>query len=52
LTVFDDDETQYHNKVAWLSYPTNAWFESALAASTAPWKIVIAIIRFIRRRSR
>jgi len=45
MTVFDDDETSTTTKSRGMSYQTNGWFESALAASTAPWKMLSAIIR-------
>jgi tartrate-resistant acid phosphatase type 5 len=42
MAVFDDDETQYDDKVPRHDVPNQmAWLESSLAASTAPWKIVV-----------
>jgi tartrate-resistant acid phosphatase type 5 len=42
MATFDDDEAQFHDNVKWDVLPKQmAWFESALKASTAPWKIVI-----------
>jgi acid phosphatase len=42
MATFDDDEAQFRDKVPWQDVPKQmAWFEAALAASTAPWKIVI-----------
>ena len=42
MATLDDDETKFHGHVKTQNVPAQmAWFESALAASTAPWKIVI-----------
>lgn len=42
MATLDDDEKQFHGNVKWNDKATQiAWFESALKASTAPWKIVI-----------
>jgi acid phosphatase len=42
MAVFDSDELEYRGNVPWHNVPKQmAWFESALAASTAPWKIVV-----------
>lgn len=42
MAAFDDDEKQHHGNVPWHDVPNQmAWFERKLAASTAPWKIVI-----------
>jgi tartrate-resistant acid phosphatase type 5 len=42
MAVFDDDETQYDKNVPRHDVPNQmAWLESSLAASTAPWKIVV-----------
>ena len=42
MATFDDDESAYRDKVPWHDVPNQmAWFEKQLAASTAPWKIVI-----------
>jgi acid phosphatase len=42
MATFDDDEAQFHDNVKWDALPKQmAWFESALKASIAPWKIVI-----------
>ena len=42
MATFDDSEVKFHNNVKWETLPKQmAWFESALKASTAPWKIVI-----------
>jgi len=43
MSKLDSDETEFHDKVKSQDIPKQvAWLESALAASTAPWKIVIA----------
>jgi tartrate-resistant acid phosphatase type 5 len=42
MASFDEDEKQHNDNVPWHDLPKQmAWFESALAASTAPWKIAI-----------
>jgi len=42
MAAFDDDEVHFRGKVPWHDTPKQlAWLEAALAASTAPWKIVI-----------
>lgn len=42
MSKLDDDEVQFHGNVKWNEVPKQiAWFEAALKASTAPWKIVI-----------
>ncbi|HSY17762.1 MAG TPA: tartrate-resistant acid phosphatase type 5 family protein [Candidatus Acidoferrales bacterium] len=43
MSKLDDDEAEFHSKVKAEDVPAQvAWFEAALKASTAPWKIVIA----------
>jgi tartrate-resistant acid phosphatase type 5 len=42
MAVFDDDEVQFDKNVPRHDVPNQmAWLESSLAASTAPWKIVV-----------
>jgi tartrate-resistant acid phosphatase type 5 len=42
MTAFDEDEVQFNGNVPRQEVPGQmAWLESALAASTAPWKIVV-----------
>ncbi|HVU08655.1 MAG TPA: tartrate-resistant acid phosphatase type 5 family protein [Verrucomicrobiae bacterium] len=42
MAKLDDDEVMFHGNVISQDVPKQvAWFESALKASTAPWKIVI-----------
>lgn len=42
MASFDDDEQPYRDKVPWHDVPNQmTWLEKALAASTAPWKIVV-----------
>jgi acid phosphatase len=43
MAKLDDDEAVFHNKLAAEDVPKQvAWLDAALAASAAPWKIVIA----------
>ena len=42
MATFDDDEILFKKKVPWEDVPNQmAWLEKSLAASTAPWKIVV-----------
>lgn len=42
MATFDNDEAHYRDKVPWHDVPRQmSWLASALAASTAPWKIVV-----------
>ena len=42
MASFDNDEVKFRDKVPWHDVPKQmAWLKSELAASTAPWKIVI-----------
>jgi tartrate-resistant acid phosphatase type 5 len=42
MATFDDDEVAFRDNVPWHDAPNQvAWLDKALAASTAPWKIVI-----------
>ena len=42
MASFDDDEQPFRDKVPWHDVPNQiAWLEKALAASAAPWKIVV-----------
>lgn len=42
MAEFDSEEMLFHHNVPWHDVPTQmAWLEKALAASNAPWKIVV-----------
>jgi tartrate-resistant acid phosphatase type 5 len=42
MASFDDDEQPFRDKVPWHDVPNQmVWLEKVLAASTAPWKIVV-----------
>jgi len=42
MAAFDDDELSFRANVPWHDVPNQmAWLEKSLAASTAPWKIVV-----------